>query len=78
MGRPIIHLEPCPFCGAEAEIRTFDRKTYYATCRSCRADSGGYDTLMDAVVAWNRRTEKTHDTEEQTKDRLEAESRQPA
>lgn len=73
MGRPIIHLEPCPFCGTKAEIRTFDRKTFYVTCGECRADSGGYDTLMDAVAAWNRRTKNRNDSEEETKDRVEAE-----
>lgn len=56
MGKPIVDLKRCPFCGAKAQIRTFDRKTYYAACSGCRADSGGYDTLADAVVAWNKRT----------------------
>lgn len=60
MGRPIIDLERCPFCGGEAQIRTFDRKTYYVTCSACRADSGGYDTLADVVVAWNKRTGGNH------------------
>ena len=56
MARPIVDLKRCPFCGAEAQVRTFDRKTYYITCSGCRADSGGYDTLFDAAAAWNKRT----------------------
>ncbi len=54
-------IDKCPCCGGE----TFARKThlpnkdgcekYYIMCRDCGLETALYNTLLQAVEAWNRR-----------------------
>ena len=61
-------LEPCPFCGGEAEIQTVvskfwnGKKFYYVICLDCEATKGYteeagafYLSREEAVREWNRR-----------------------
>ena len=63
-------LLPCPFCGEEAEIKSFPvftnlrpyspetaDKKYYVQCKGCATQCGAleYDTPEEAIAAWNRR-----------------------
>lgn len=48
-------LKPCPFCGGEAEIRDEHDHSWIAH-KGCPADLGGFETRVEAIVAWNRRT----------------------
>ncbi len=63
-------LLPCPFCGEEAEIKSFPvftnlrpyspetaDKKYYVQRKGCATQCGAleYDTPEEAMAAWNRR-----------------------
>lgn len=59
--------KPCPFCGSEDLFfweYPFKRKPglkgCYVKCKRCNASTGNYETVNDAVKAWNMRK----DTEE--------------
>lgn len=52
-------LKPCPFCGGEGDIAEgqsygFARQ-YQSCCRYCGVTLDVFDTLEEAVEAWNRR-----------------------
>ena len=64
-----IKLKPFPFCGGEAEFKTFIRsncfpvyQSAYVICKDCRSSSDEFkDTekngqhIYKAIEAWNRR-----------------------
>jgi Lar family restriction alleviation protein len=56
--------KPCPFCGSMDLYKfqyPFKRKQgirgCYIKCNQCGAASGNYETVEDALKAWNERTE---------------------
>jgi len=52
-------LNPCPFCGGEADFLPSNYDTYYLLCRKCSKKVGlyvgGYKTMEQAADAWNGR-----------------------
>ena len=60
LGRTYPDIEPCPFCGAGADVfMDFAEETPYVRCSSnkCRASAGRilHGSMADAVVLWNKR-----------------------
>ena len=55
-------LKPCPFCGAEAEIRTetFGGVVFYAWCDNCETRGDYYCTEAEAITAWNTRMDERY------------------
>ena len=58
----MMHAKPCPFCGGRDLQRfeyPFKRKPgirgCFVKCNSCGAASGNYETIEDAIKAWNER-----------------------
>ena len=53
-------LEPCPFCGGEAEVlwnfKNFDFKIICENEFTCRAEMSGFLFKGKAIETWNRRT----------------------
>lgn len=57
-----VKLTACPFCGGD-DMFTFQypykRKPglrgCYVRCKTCGASSGNYETIEDAIAAWNKR-----------------------
>lgn len=55
-------LEPCPFCGGDADVFSVDEvgylggDKYTVRCQSCMCGTGHYADMERAKVAWNRRT----------------------
>lgn len=54
-------LKPCPWCGSEARIRRGVFGLYYGICNSCASYKSGsaYDTMDEAISAWNNSAERT-------------------
>lgn len=50
-------LNPCPFCGGEAEIESSDRYVR-AVCPACGARTVSKYTAEAAVAAWNTRADQ--------------------
>ena len=56
-------IMPCPFCGSDAEIKTwwggFAERRYITTvaCTRCRGNSGKWKQKPKAIEAWNKRAE---------------------
>lgn len=62
-----VELLPCPFCGGEAEVKkVYGCNKYYIVCSSSKAlfddrcvlagiGARVYDSIGDAIAAWNRR-----------------------
>lgn len=48
-------LEPCPFCGGEAQPRGLDPH-FWASCKDCHSETGISNTPQNAITAWNTRT----------------------
>jgi len=46
-------LEPCPFCGGEAQVEF--AACWVVECQDCAASTAGRDTEANAVSDWNRR-----------------------
>jgi uncharacterized phage protein (TIGR01671 family) len=51
-------LKRCPFCGGPAKEFDYTKHgsfpSAYIECADCKASSGGYSTLSEAIEAWNR------------------------
>lgn len=65
-GRKMTRLKPCPFCGGEPTIRIFKGKNgwrdrYAVICSyddgGCGGEGGIYHSEIEAIEAWNRRSE---------------------
>ena len=53
-------LEPCPFCGGEAQYSEESRfHICWVYCSGCGAASGYRNTEAEAIAAWNKRHVKT-------------------
>lgn len=53
-------LKPCPFCGGEAQVRSYGKSTNYVRCGACKGRTWGcYGTEQEAIDAWNTRHERT-------------------
>ena len=54
-------LKPCPFCGGEAKIRDFSTPDLDPEidvfCTNCGGQTFVYETVGEAIEAWNRRVE---------------------
>jgi len=54
-------IDKCPCCGGEPFVRVTRRmdngqcQGYYIMCRKCQLETAIYDTMLEAVTAWNRR-----------------------
>ena len=58
---PKDELLPCPCCGSDANIATmWDDRSFKAYCRNIAdcalSQQVWFDTLQEAINAWNRRT----------------------
>lgn len=51
-------LKPCPFCGGNAEMKTYTR--FWVVRDDCLTESATYPTEEEAIEAWNRRAEVVH------------------
>ena len=66
-----VGLEPCPFCGGEAE--TFNpfpnvEGTWCVLCSECAAATGFEQTEAEAIAAWNTRVELGSEINGETSD----------
>ena len=59
-------LEPCPFCGGNAEI--MGSAFYWVRCESCGVETKGFHHKWQAVDAWNRRTHDEIDYDYEAED----------
>lgn len=49
-------LKPCPFCGGENIVLTSHHEVIvFVQCEDCYATFPHFDSLEEAVSAWNRR-----------------------
>ncbi len=60
---PLDKVEPCPFCGSEAEVIEKDMGSFEVGCTNdeCFLAGGGgwsFDTRQEALDLWNRRSAK--------------------
>lgn len=51
-------LKPCPFCGCkDIGIETIEKyENHYLYCKHCNIEQPLYNSLEEAIDAWNRRT----------------------
>lgn len=47
-------LEPCPYCGGKAKLKSALDMVNWVKCSVCSAESGSYCTEEEAIVAWNK------------------------
>lgn len=51
-------IDPCPFCGSEAEISRTPLGAFWIQCPECGIEQGySYHTVEEALEAWNTRKE---------------------
>ena len=58
-------LKPCPFCGGKGEVYQaptmlnlkIDDDVYWVQCRNCFSRVGNSYSKVEAINAWNRRTD---------------------
>ena len=50
-------LKPCPFCKGEAGVMSKD--WCFVFCKECDAEADSYETIAEAIDAWNRRDTET-------------------
>lgn len=53
-------LQPCPFCGADVDMKSVDHGSvveFYVWCRKCQASGGQSESDFEASQKWNRRHE---------------------
>lgn len=72
-------LKPCPFCGGEARLTSFDDgpvKRWFIQCKKhieCGGRMIAKPTETEAIVAWNRRASDNKDAEiERLKENIKA------
>ena len=53
-------LEPCPFCGGEAEVNysCLYETGYFVSCTMCEVRTKKYSSREKAEKAWNRRAKE--------------------
>ena len=55
--RDDVKLKPCPFCGAEAELKHSSTWDYFVRCTDCGARTRQHhENDVGAVYGWNRRS----------------------
>ena len=52
-------LEPCPFCGAAAQLQ--GKRVFYVECPRCFATTDKYAKPKFATQAWNKRCNSNDD-----------------
>ena len=57
-------LKPCPFCGGEAFFREIVEYGVKVVCKNCWNESKFYHDEIDAIIAWNKRTQPTFTSDE--------------
>jgi len=54
-------IKPCPFCGGKAYVGVYDYEAYGESvcvrCSGCHVETFEYDTVENAIEAWNSRAE---------------------
>lgn len=53
-------LLPCPFCGEEGHMEV-GKWGYQVVCKRCSGRTAHGVDQLDAISAWNTRTEASHD-----------------
>ena len=60
-------LKPCPFCGQPPNVMDADKEDillFETVCSHCGASSDNYDTIEEAITAWNTRAKQDEIHEE--------------
>ena len=55
----MTELKPCPFCGCEAYVESWQNGPHWVRCLDCGATIQAESSRDKAVDAWNRRHERT-------------------
>ena len=50
-------LKECPFCGGNAEVRSFTATLQFVQCKECLSGTTAFEASEDAVRAWNKRND---------------------
>ena len=53
----MTNLLPCPLCGGEAATEEEFTSFNVVRCLACGVVTDTYDTIAEAIAAWNRRVE---------------------
>ncbi len=52
-------MKPCPFCGSNPRIYTFDHgdgvPAWNIECRHCALDMGHFESIEELINVWNTR-----------------------
>ena len=63
-------LFPCPFCGYDADVNTFNEGKHSVECLGCGSRGQYYQTEDAAIKFWNERT-SSQDEEKQHRESFE-------